>query len=98
MTDTRAPDIGFFAAIMAKTKQVFLDHYSKVLTALIAAVSGWAMVYGTAWVNWLPTPPPPPVPAVIRDDPAMVAKLEAIEAMLKELKDKTAKPKKAAPK
>ena len=85
MTQT-APEQGFAAAVLAKTKAVILEHYSKALTVVLAAAFGWGSVYATAWIGALPAPPPPPpmvAPSVVvRDEAGTIAKLDAIEAAL----------------
>lgn len=71
MTDTKTPP-GFWAAIVAKTQAVILEHYSKVLTVVIAGGGTYAAVYATAWFGALPMPQQPktPAPAPVVAQPA----------------------------
>ena len=89
MTATKAPppDAGFVVTLATHTSNAFWQHYDKLLTALFAAFSGWAMVYGTAWLGALPQPPAPKPSAEVMRLPALetqfAGRLDAIDAALK---------------
>lgn len=88
MTDTKTPP-GFWAAIVAKTQVVVLEHYSKVLTVVIAGGGTYAAVYATAWFGALPMPQtakPAPPPAVAAPAPdALTPLLAELQSAIRDL-------------
>lgn len=91
MTATRAPEpTGFVSTLATHTANAFWAHYDKAITAAVAAVFGYGMVWGTAWLGALPQPPAPKAPTEAVRLPALdtqlAGRLDTLDAAIKALR------------